>query len=558
MFDVQTRTAASRNPTWRRQLAARATATIARAKRIPGNAWRQHQWEIVALAVITALAGLLRFYGLTSLPSGLHGDEAVAGLEAQRILDQGSIGPYSPPAAGQPSGPLYLFAGAVGLFGPTLFAVRLMPALFGTLTVPLLYLVVRRSLGAPTALVSALLLAVMGWHIHFARVGFPLETWPFAVLLAIGAQVEAVRRNSPAWWAAAGGLTSAGIYVYNGHFLVIAIGGVFLLGWLIAHRGAPLLDDVLHVVFFAAVGVLVAIPMLRYAADDANGYFSHFDRDKITATAEWKAEKTPVDQAAYIMGRYRDFWDRLSFDPELDSVDATGITAIVPRLMLVPAVAGMAAALARRRTPLVALGALIVVLMPFGSALTVDGLARRTFAMAPFVAMFGAVALVESVGLVTRLAKASPFAQGARWGAIGLATVLVGAIAYQNIHDYFWKFRDAPLQEWVYVTDFTESVGYIRTHAAGTYVYFLSERWSFNYEPRQFAAGSARGEDRSSEFGALNLALDPTKGKPLFMLVGNYRQLLPQLQQVHPGGEVVVGGEAANPRFIAYWPTVGR
>ena len=40
------------------------------------------------------------------------------GLEARRILDRGSIGPYSPTALGQPDGPMYLAASGPAWLGP--------------------------------------------------------------------------------------------------------------------------------------------------------------------------------------------------------------------------------------------------------------------------------------------------------------------------------------------------------------------------------------------------------------------------------------------------------
>jgi 4-amino-4-deoxy-L-arabinose transferase-like glycosyltransferase len=160
------------------------------------------------LLFIVALAAFLRFYQLAELPAGLHGDEAVSGIEARRILRLGSIGPYSPLALGQPSGPLYLFTVPLKLFGNTIFAVRSLSALIGTLTVLLFYFVLRRPFGATVALTGAGLLAVANWHIHFARIGFPLETWPFCVLLAAWAFSEAAHREKWYWWAATGGLSA--------------------------------------------------------------------------------------------------------------------------------------------------------------------------------------------------------------------------------------------------------------------------------------------------------------------------------------------------------------
>ena len=105
------------------------------------------KFEFLVVALLFAGAAWLRFWHLVDIPGGFHGDEAVAGLEAGRILREGSIGPYSPLALGQPSGPLYLVALPVRLFGHTIWAVRAVSELLGTLTVVLLYFGLRRTSG---------------------------------------------------------------------------------------------------------------------------------------------------------------------------------------------------------------------------------------------------------------------------------------------------------------------------------------------------------------------------------------------------------------------------
>src|SRR5579884_1308375 len=187
------------------------------------------RWEIALVAGILLIAAALRFWHLTSLPAGLHGDEAWTGIEGRRILREGWIGPCSPSALGQPSGPLYVTAVAVWLFGNTIFAVRLVPALMGLLTIAALYVVIRRNLGTWAALAGAALLALMDWHIHFSRIGFPLAAWPLTVVLAAGALMEALRTQDWRWWAAAGALTGLGIYAYNADPVFVAIVGLFAL-----------------------------------------------------------------------------------------------------------------------------------------------------------------------------------------------------------------------------------------------------------------------------------------------------------------------------------------
>ena len=105
------------------------------------------RWEVLMVAIILAVAVFLGLHDLTSLPPGLLGEEATSGIEARRILSQGWIGPYTPGALGRPAGTLYLTAASVWLFGDTIFAVRLVPALMGTLTVATLYLLLRVQIG---------------------------------------------------------------------------------------------------------------------------------------------------------------------------------------------------------------------------------------------------------------------------------------------------------------------------------------------------------------------------------------------------------------------------
>ncbi|MDP9366833.1 MAG: glycosyltransferase family 39 protein, partial [Chloroflexota bacterium] len=156
-------------------------------------------WEWPFGLLILFIAAFLRFSDLSILPSGLHGDEAITGLEGQRILREGWIGPYSPQALGQPSGPLYATAAAVAWLGHTVFAVRVVPALMGTITVAALFVLLRLSVGSRAALIGAALLAVMNWHVHFSRIGFPLASWPLVVLLAAIGLVEATKRGQTRW-----------------------------------------------------------------------------------------------------------------------------------------------------------------------------------------------------------------------------------------------------------------------------------------------------------------------------------------------------------------------
>ena len=541
--------------------------------------------EALLLLAIVIVAACVRFVDLSAVPPGLHGDEAVTGLEGRRILAEGWIGPYSPGALGQPTGPLYLTAVSLRLFGETVFALRFVPALLGTATVIALYVVLRRNVDTPTALAGVGLLAVMSWHVHFSRIGFPLAAWPLVVVLAAGALLEAVADERPGWWAAAGALAGVGIYVYNAHPLYLGVAAGFalysLFRWdVLATIAATVLyavvpsPFVLLALIFAVVRLLssprladsdrvgrllafagglgaIVLPMVRFAADERTGYFEHARQYAIVNDPAWGTLRTAADRVEFLAGRYVDFWDRVCCDPRLDGVDGTGVTPIVPVPFLALAAAGLGLALWRQREPWAVLGAITVAVMPLGAVLTVEGLARRTFAMTPFLAAFA------GYGVVAMYRAASVGGAAARFAAAAGVLMLTGWAVYESVRDEMLVFPRSPEAAWVFAREMADAAAYIDALPPGHHVYFLSDRWSVNYETRQFLAPDASVEDRSREFGRFDLGFDPEKGVPVFVLVGAYKEMLPRLEALYPGRETVPESGWATASYVAYLPAPG-
>lgn len=146
--------------------------------------------HLLLLVAVCALGLALRLYGLGAVPYGFHPDEGHEGADALAILD-GWRPAFLPADNGREPLFVSLVAVSVGLFGPTVWAARLVGALGGTLVILAQYLLVR-SLPIPrprlTALVSAALLAVTFWPVAIAhqvqRTGFfPFWTALWLVLL---------------------------------------------------------------------------------------------------------------------------------------------------------------------------------------------------------------------------------------------------------------------------------------------------------------------------------------------------------------------------------------
>ncbi len=124
---------------------------------------RVRRWELLLLALVLALAAILRFWDLGS--RAFHGDEAInAGFAWQLADGRGYI--HNPLTHGpfQFLGTAFVFV----LFGDSDYTARLLPALFGTALVALPFFL-RDYLGRASTVATTLLLAVSPTLLYFSR-----------------------------------------------------------------------------------------------------------------------------------------------------------------------------------------------------------------------------------------------------------------------------------------------------------------------------------------------------------------------------------------------------
>ena len=165
------------------------------------------EWMLAGLATLTALLlGLSRL----SDPSLWH-DELIHVFVAKGILDSGF--PLLPSGNVFTEGTLYnyLLAGVVLLFGDGEAAVRTPSVIANAVNVLGTYFVVRRLLGAPTALVAAFALALSPWSLAWSRQArfYALQQTMFlATLYAVWRCGEAPDRRGIVQW----GLGACGAY----------------------------------------------------------------------------------------------------------------------------------------------------------------------------------------------------------------------------------------------------------------------------------------------------------------------------------------------------------
>jgi 4-amino-4-deoxy-L-arabinose transferase-like glycosyltransferase len=542
------------------------------------------RWDLLSAGLILLLAGTLRFYKLTTIPLGFQGDESSVGLEAHRSRREGWIGVCTPVSGGGPAAFYDLAVIPVRLFGDTVFSIRVISATLDLLSVLCLYILLRRTFGWGTAVAGALFLACSGWHIQFSRIAFPNIMWPLTVLLGAIALGEAVRSGSRIWWALAGAGFAFGIYTYNGDFLYLGIVGLalawILFGWTAALAailiGAAVVSPTGFALVRAAIGLgLLAMnerlrsrtqlraaaafalgfgaviwPMAKFIADHQETYFSRGKGVTVFRTEQWTSLGSRTDQVQFLAGRYVDFWDSLTRHPILDGVAGNGSHGVVPITAVALAVVGMAFAIWRRMHPIVLLGILTVLLAPLATVASKDFAVRRAMIIAPFLAMFGGIAVVEIIR--------STWRRRVLLRVAGVAVVLAVSanIGYRNIHDYFTDTARSESTRWVMGPEIVETAHYLNTLPEGTYVYLFSARWPFTYETIRYFAPNAHGETRGPPYGPNSIEIDPANGRPVFVLMGQYQLLLPEFQERYPGGDVVVGPSLSDPDtgpvYIAY------
>ncbi|OIP58193.1 MAG: hypothetical protein COX79_04805 [Candidatus Levybacteria bacterium CG_4_10_14_0_2_um_filter_36_16] len=148
----------------------------------------------LVLISIVLLASLLRLYNIGVNPPGVHADEADTGYSAYSILKTGltQYGEFNLLALGEFNGgthpPLYTYIliPLISLFGLNIVIERMPAVIFGILTIPIFYYLIKRlSFSEPVARLGALLMALNPWHIFISRQGLLESIAVFFVSLGV-------------------------------------------------------------------------------------------------------------------------------------------------------------------------------------------------------------------------------------------------------------------------------------------------------------------------------------------------------------------------------------
>lgn len=239
-------------------------------------------WHIFPLAAILLLALFLRAYNISNIPYVLGGDEASQGLEAVRVLEGHISNPFTTGWLGVPTMSFYLNSITVGLFGRTIFGLRIVWAFVGTAAVLTTFLLVRRASNTTLGLMTAAFVAVYHYHIHFSRLGSNQIADTFFVSLALWLLVRSLdgTRLGKLDWYLTGTISALALYFYAGARLT----PVLIIGILIYHlilNPKRVLSQWRGIATMIFGFLVVGGPMLQYAYRFPNDFNARLNQTGI-------------------------------------------------------------------------------------------------------------------------------------------------------------------------------------------------------------------------------------------------------------------------------------
>ncbi|MCM2465935.1 glycosyltransferase family 39 protein [Methanoculleus oceani] len=181
------------------------------------------------LLVVMGIGALLRLYNLGY--NSLWLDEAATLTFARQTL----AGIWESTATGEFNPPLfYWLEHGMLFFGESEFVLRLLPALFGVLTIPVVYLIGKEFRDRDVGLIAAALLAFSPFHIFYSQEARAYAPMLFFFSLALLFYVRASRSDEVRSWVLFGLFSAAAFWM---HFYAIVPVAVLILHALATRAG---------------------------------------------------------------------------------------------------------------------------------------------------------------------------------------------------------------------------------------------------------------------------------------------------------------------------------
>lgn len=230
---------------------------------------------LLVLSIITLLGFLIRFYAVAEVPHGLYIDEVSIGNNAYAILtrgvdEHGKRFPLWFAAFGEYKMPVYIYsvAMAMAVLGKSELAVRLPSLLAGTLTIPVVFLLLKELIPGNkkhtfllVPYIASFLLAITPWHIHFSRGGFEATVALLLCMTALYFFVVFLTTKNYLLFTLCTAFLALTTYTYNSYRLLALLLFCFLLGSAFIKR----LDKKSLILFGLIPFLLFLLPLMQFS-----------------------------------------------------------------------------------------------------------------------------------------------------------------------------------------------------------------------------------------------------------------------------------------------------
>ncbi len=227
-----------------------------------------NQRYILILAGIVFLGAFLRLWQLDKLPPGLYPDEAIYANDG--LKNPGKVFyPENNGREGLYPNLLYL---SFAIFGTSILALRLVPALIGILTILGIYFLakeiafyIKNKNTQYLPLLSAFFLATSFWHINFSRIGFRAILVPLILTFCFYFLLKGFKAKTLSNIIIAGIFFGLGFYSYISFRVAILLLPFIFIPFLIFYKSEGALKQFwLFLLWFVASAILISLPIGIY------------------------------------------------------------------------------------------------------------------------------------------------------------------------------------------------------------------------------------------------------------------------------------------------------
>ncbi len=250
--------------------------------------WIKSHWlEVAGISLVILAALILRIYDLSWFPYPPYNDEGWVGVEALNFLGGTTTDFFGIGWSSQPNLSFMPGIPAIWLFQNTIFAVRLVSAVEGTLTVLFLYLLARQEFGVKPAFLAAGILSALPVHLQFSRTGFNNIIPGLFASLVLWLTLRAIHSGRLSSYLWAGLASGFALYSYLGSRAAIVLAIGLLVYTAISFRGY-LKYHLKGLLVFAGAAVIVMAPAIVTFSLNPAHFMARMNRESIFAN-NWLA-----------------------------------------------------------------------------------------------------------------------------------------------------------------------------------------------------------------------------------------------------------------------------